>query len=396
MRANSLTNEELRSSVSLSSVFALRMLGLFFILPVFALYARSLEGGDDTFLVGLTLGIYGLTQGILQIPYGLASDRYGRKRVIIVGLLIFAVGSLIAGLADSVVVILIGRAIQGAGAISAAVTAFISDSVRSEVLTKAMAFVGSSISLTFAFSLVAAPVISQWIGVDGLFLLTAVLCILAIGVMIWLVPDIAVIEKNPSRHVPWQKVVFENNLVKLNMGIFFLHIVLMAFFVAVPYVLNDLGIAVQWHCALYLPAVAASFLVLMPLINQAHKHNAEKTLFLLCIATLAILFVILGVIRATIPVIAISLLIFFIAFNVLEALLPALVARSAPASDKGLALGVYNTTQSIGLFVGGALGGWLFQWRSTCAVYFVCATVLLIWLSMSVTLVVSDKTGKEI
>lgn len=378
-----LTPTELRSSIALSSVFALRMLGLFLILPVFALYARSLEGGNDTFLVGLTLGIYGLTQGILQIPYGIASDRYGRKPIIILGLVVFALGSFICATADTVIVTMIGRAIQGTGAISAAVTAMIADSVRIQVITKAMAFVGSSISLTFAFSLVASPVLSDFIGVPGLFHLTTILCIAAIGVMLWVVPDVKCdnqSSQDKTQTVPWYRVTFGIHLLRLNLGIFFLHIILMAFFVVVPLVLTDYGLDGSQHWMVYFPCVALSFIFFLPLLNLAARTNKTKLLFLSSIAVLVLLFATIYLFNTTLISFSLLILVFFTVFNILEALLPSLVAKTAPQNSKGLALGVYNTTQSIGLFVGGALGGWIYQNCVVTTVYLACGGIALVWL----------------
>ena len=221
------TPVERRSALSLGSIFALRMLGLFLILPVFAVYARHLPGGESAFAVGLTLGIYGLTQGILQIPFGAASDRWGRKPVIAAGLLIFAAGSILAALGSDIWTVMAGRALQGMGAVSAAVTAMISDSVRDRVLTKAMAIVGSSIGLTFAFSLVASPVLAHYIGVSGLFWLTAVLSLAAVWVTYRVVPDAPLVRKDAGTGSDWKATVFNPDLLRLNAGIFILHLSLL-------------------------------------------------------------------------------------------------------------------------------------------------------------------------
>ena len=219
--SGAMTAQEKRSSISLAGIFALRMLGLFLILPVFAVYARHLPGGDSDFLVGLTLGIYGLTQSVLQIPFGAASDRLGRKPVIVAGLLLFIAGSVVAAMGTTIWAVMIGRALQGAGAISAAVTALIADSVRDHVITKAMALVGASIGLTFAFSLVAAPPLTELWGVPGLFWLTAVLSAGAVWIVLKVVPDVpAVATEEADDHQPWPKVAFDPQLMRLNAGIF--------------------------------------------------------------------------------------------------------------------------------------------------------------------------------
>jgi len=377
-----LSYAELRSSIALSSVFALRMLGLFLVLPVFAVFARTLPGGTDTFLVGLTLGIYGLTQGILQIPFGLASDRLGRKPVIIAGLLIFALGSAMAAFSNDILGVLFGRALQGAGAISAAVTAMIADCVRPCVLTPAMTFVGSSIGLTFAFSLVAAPPLAQLIGVEGLFLLTAILCVLAIGVMLWVPAPKKASQGLALEHAPWMRVVFGSELLRLNLGIFLLHTILMALFVSIPLVLESLGLAVASHWTIYLPTVLASFFVALPSISYAERHGRIKTLFLVAILSLALTLILFRWAESLWSM-TVLLLAFFVFFNMLEAILPALVAKTSPKNDKGLALGVYNTTQSIGLFVGGALGGWIHARYGAGGVCAFASFTALAWFGMA-------------
>lgn len=382
---NHLSAQELQSSVTLSSVFGLRMLGLFLVLPVFAVFAKSLPGGDDTFWVGLTLGIYGLTQGILQIPFGIASDRLGRTPVIVFGLVVFALGSVLCAVAPNIQTALIGRAIQGTGAISAAVTAMLADSVRPASTTSAMAFIGSSIGITFAFSLVGAPVLAAFIGVPGLFWLTAALCVIAIGVMLWAVPPIPKQSTSTEkrRHAPWPQIVFGTDLLRLNLGIFWLHISLMALFVAVPLELAAAGLCVNLHWAVYLPSVLIGFAVMMPLIHWAERNNRLKPLFLGAVFTLIAVFSVLQLTAPSPISFFLILCIFFAAFNVLEACLPTFVAKTAPENDKGLALGVYNTTQSIGLFVGAASGGWMYAHHAAGGVYVFCAVVCLIWFAIA-------------
>lgn len=373
------TPVERRSALSLGSIFALRMLGLFLILPVFAVYARHLPGGESAFAVGLTLGIYGLTQGILQIPFGAASDRWGRKPVIAAGLLIFAAGSILAALGSDIWTVMAGRALQGMGAVSAAVTAMISDSVRDRVLTKAMAIVGSSIGLTFAFSLVASPVLAHYIGVSGLFWLTAVLSLAAVWVTYRVVPDAPLVRKDAGTGSDWKATVFNPDLLRLNAGIFILHMALMAVFVVIPVEMSRLGLPVSEHWQVYLPAVILSFAVLMPSISRAERAGKMKTLFLAAVLLLACVFAGFAAADDSLAAIGVLLFAFFCGFNILEATLPSFVSRTADASAKGLALGVYNTTQSIGLFVGGALGGWLSQTFGRTGVYAFCLVMTLVW-----------------
>ncbi len=373
------TPVERRSALSLGSIFALRMLGLFLILPVFAVYARHLPGGESAFAVGLTLGIYGLTQGILQIPFGAASDRWGRKPVIAAGLLIFAAGSILAALGSDIWTVMAGRALQGMGAVSAAVTAMISDSVRDRVLTKAMAIVGSSIGLTFAFSLVASPVLAHYIGVSGLFWLTAVLSLAAVWVTYRVVPDAPLVRKEAGTGSDWKATVFNPDLLRLNAGIFILHMAMMAVFVVIPVEMSRLGLPVSEHWQGYLPAVILSFGVLMPSISRAERAGKMKTLFLAAVLLLACVFAGFAAADDSLAAIGVLLFAFFCGFNILEATLPSFVSRTADASAKGLALGVYNTTQSIGLFVGGALGGWLSQTFGRTGVYAFCLVMTLVW-----------------
>lgn len=399
-QSGNLTSTERTSALSLGSIFALRMLGLFLLLPVFSLWAQDLPGGDNAFAVGFAFGVYGLTQGILQIPFGAASDKWGRKPVIIAGLVIFIAGSVVAALSNSVWTVAIGRALQGAGAISAAVTAMISDSVRDRVLTRAMAFVGASIGLTFAFSLVASPILAAKIGVHGLFWLTAILSVLAIGVTLWIVPDTPVRRTSSQQVMSAKKrdVVLHPQLLLLNLGVFMLHMAQMAMFVAVPQILSTLGLALPLHWQVYLPAILTSFAFMMPAIKTADRANAQKPLFLICIALLLISFLGFEFLPASVLTVGLLLLVFFSGFNILEASLPSLVSRTAPASAKGLALGVYNTTQSIGLFTGGAVGGWLFGRFGATGIFVFCAVLMLVWLlaASAMTVPVPRRAGQEL
>jgi MFS family permease len=371
---------EIRASVSLASIFALRLLGLFLILPVFAVYAQTLPGGTDATLVGLALGIYGLTQGLLQIPYGAASDRWGRKPVIAAGLVIFAAGSFLAAFATDIVWTIVGRAIQGAGAISAAVTAFIADSTRDEHRTKAMALVGGSVALTFAGSLVLAPLLYPTMGVRGLFALTGVLVVMAIAVLFWVVPAAAAAaEKHDEDALRTGPVLLEPQLLRLNVGIFVLHTVLMAMFVVIPILLVQRGLPLSEHWKIYLPTVLLSFALMAKPLIVAERRGLMRPLFIgsiVLVLAAQLGFVLLG---DTIVWMALWLLIFFTGFNILEASLPSLVSRIAPSSAKGLALGIYNTAQALGLFAGGALGGAIVASWGSEAVFVFAAIALAAW-----------------
>jgi MFS family permease len=373
---------EIRASVSLASIFALRMLGLFLILPVFAIHAQTLPGGGSATMVGLALGIYGLTQSFGQIPLGAASDRYGRKRIIVIGLLLFAIGSLICALADDIYWVIAGRAVQGAGAISAAVTAFIADATREEHRTKAMAMVGGSIGLTFAGSLVGAPLLYDWIGMAGMFYLIAILSIAAIFVVVYVTPQAPPLPKKPAS---FKEVLRDPELMRLNYGVFALHVTQMAMFVVVPAALvSQLGLPVQEHWKVYLPVVLASFALMLPPIFIGEKRGMMKHVFVAAIALLVLVQVAMGVVfmiaGAPAWMLVCMLLLFFIAFNVLEATQPSLVSRIAPAAGRGAALGVYNTLQALGLFCGGALGGWLVQNVGPASVFILGTVLSLAWL----------------
>jgi MFS family permease len=374
---------ELRASLSLASLFALRMLGLFLILPVFAVHARHLPGGDSQTLVGLALGVYGLTQGVLQIPFGMASDRYGRKRVIVIGLLLFALGSFVAAWGPNIAVVIAGRALQGAGAIAAPVTAFAADITREEHRTKAMAMIGGSIGLVFAVSLVAAPVLYPLIGMGGIFGATGVLALAAIWVTLAVVPTEPVSGTGGRRLVPGalRGVLSNAEQLRLNLGIFCLHVVQMAIFVVVPTALVRYGgLPVSEHWKVYLPVVLGSFVLMAPPLLHAERNGRMKFLFLASIGLLLAVELGFAVCLSNFAFAVGLLLAFFVAFNILEASLPSLVSRFAPAASRGTALGVYNTTQALGLFAGGAVGGWLAQHWGEEAVFVFGFAVVALWL----------------
>jgi MFS family permease len=358
----------------------LRMLGLFLVLPVFALEAAKYPGGDDPARVGLAMGIYGLTQGVLQIPFGLASDRYGRKRVILFGLLVFALGSVWAALATSLEALIVGRAVQGAGAVSAAVTALLADQTRDVVRTKAMALVGSTIGLMFALSLVLAPFLVSWMGLPGLFALTAVLTLAGMAVVVWWVP--AEPERKDAKRGGLMEVLRHPALVRLDVGVFMLHAVQLAMWVAVPALLVQAGLPKALHWQVYLPAVLASFLVMGFTLFPLERRGYLRAVFLASIGV--ILLVQLGLLwvgdAPTLASLAVLLVAFFCGFNVLEATQPSLASRVAPDHARGAALGVYNTLQSIGFFVGGTLGGWLLKHQGLSGLFWTCAAGMVVWL----------------
>jgi MFS family permease len=380
---------ERRASASLSSIFALRMLGLFLVLPVFALEARKYPGGDDPAMIGLAMGIYGLTQGILQIPFGIASDKFGRKPVIILGLLVFAIGSVWAGCADSLQSLLVGRALQGAGAVSAAVTAMLADLTRDVVRTKAMALVGASISLMFALSLVLSPWLAGWIGLSGLFFLTAVLALGGMAVVRWTVPD-EPYNLGPSDRSGLADVVRDSGLMRLNFGVFILHAVQLAMWVAIPAMLVQAGLDKLDHWQIYLPAVVASFVV-MGAVFAMERRGFLRAAFLAAVAMIAVVQLALLWVASITPslhALAALLFLFFCGFNALEATMPSLTSRVAPQASRGAAMGLYNTLQSLGFFAGGWLGGLGAKLYGTQGIFVSCTLLMVLWLVVAWPMVV--------
>ena len=376
-----MTPIERRASASLASIFALRMLGLFLVLPVFALEARRYPGGEDPVWLGLAMGIYGLTQGLLQLPFGMASDRFGRKRVIVLGLVIFALGSFWAAAATDLMGLLLGRSLQGAGAVSAAVTALLADLTRDEVRTKAMALVGGSIGLMFALSLVVSPLLTAWIGLPGLFWLTGVLALLGVVVVIWGAPPAPEPLTGQGRG-RLRDVLVHADLMRLNVGVFVLHAVQLAMWVAVPALLVQAGLQTAQHWQGYLPAVLLSFLFLGVVFAMERRGHLKKVfLFSIALMTLVELGLLVQSAGTTsLSAMALLLLVFFCGFNALEATQPSLASRIAPRAMRGTAMGVYNTLQSLGFFVGGLAGGWLVKSWGSPVLFLCCGLALLVWL----------------
>jgi MFS family permease len=391
-----MTRTERRAATSLAGIFGLRMLGMFLILPVFAIYAKDLT--QDHALVGLALGMYGLTQALLMIPFGMASDRWGRKPVIIIGLLIFAAGSFLAASADDIYTVILGRALQGAGAVSAAVTALLADLTREEKRTQAMAMIGSTIGLAFAFSLAAGPVFYRWIGVPGMFALTGVLSLLAILVVKYVTPNPGKTafhsdaEANPAR---LKDVLRHGELLRLNWGIFALHAAQMAMFTVVPFALTQDGLDAGSHWLVYLPVLLLSFLVMVPAIIFGEKRGQLKAVFVGAVALMLVAQVGLAFSLNLFWGVVVALLLYFIAFNTLEASLPSLVSKIAPPEAKGTAMGVYNTSQAIGLFFGGAVGGWLAQQHGFASVFVFCAGLMLVWLVLAAGMAVPPRVKTQ-
>ena len=379
-----MTPLELRASIGLSGIFGLRLLGMFVILPVFAIYAEQLPGGDDLTLVGLAIGAYGLTQALLQIPFGWWSDRYGRKLVIYIGLVIFALGSFVAALAPNIYMVIFGRMLQGAGAISAAVIAMTADLTREDQRAKAMAMIGSTIGVAFALSLVASPWLNSLIGVPGIFVLTGILALGAMLVMWRVIPDVPQNPPAPGRALKdFWNVLTDPQLARLNWGIFALHAVLMALFVVVPFGLRDAGLPLGSHWQVYLPVMLGSFVLMMPAVLQAGNPVLLRRWFIVSIAVLLAAHLALPWLQGSIWLLSLFLLAFFAPFNALEAMLPTLTTRLAPAHAKGTAIGLYGTIQFFGTFLGASAGGVLYKNWGPIAVIGFDAVLLAIWLILA-------------
>ncbi|MBZ0106908.1 MAG: MFS transporter [Sulfuricella denitrificans] len=380
---------ELRASIGLAGIFGLRMLGMFLILPVFAIYATGIPGGENHAMIGLALGAYGLTQALLQLPFGMASDRYGRKRVIYFGLILFAIGSFVAASAHDIYWVIAGRSIQGAGAISAAVTALLADLTREEHRTKAMAMIGSTIGLMFALSMVLGPALYQFIGVPGMFALTGGLSLLALVVVAVVIPDPGASHFHSDAEVVparLKDVLKDKQLLRLNYGIFSLHAAQMAMFTVIPLALMDTGhLAESQHWKIYLPVMLLAFAIMVPAIIVGEKKARLKQVFVIAVTLLLLTQLMLTVLVSHFWGIVTALMTFFIAFNILEATLPSLISKLAPAQAKGTAMGVYNTSQALGLFVGGVSGGVLAHQFGQYAVFAfgACLSAVWLWLALS-------------
>ncbi len=385
--AEKMSLDERRAAFSLAGIFSLRMLGLFMILPVFSLHAHE-YAGHTPLLTGLAIGIYGLTQAMFQIPFGMLSDRIGRKKVIAAGLVVFAIGSVVAALADTIWGVIGGRALQGLGAIAAAVLALTADLTREEQRTKAMAIIGVSIGLAFAVAMVLGPAITQTdFGLPGLFWLTAVLTLGGVAVLLFYVPDPAVTRfHRDTEPVPAQfaRILGNPQLLRLDIGIMILHMIMTATFVTLPLVLRDQAqVAAQNHWMVYLVVLSFSVVLMAPFVMLADRKNRLKQVFLGAVVLLVIAEA--GMFRYQSGLIEIVLLmvLYFTAFNILEASLPSLVSRIAPSDMKGTALGAYSTAQYLGAFLGGALGGWLLGRFDASAAFGVCALLAVVWFLMA-------------
>ncbi len=377
-----MTRSERRATFSLAGIYALRMLGLFMILPVLSLFAEQLPGSTPV-LVGLAISIYGLTQALLQIPFGLLSDRFGRKKIIVGGLLLFSAGSVVAALATDIYGVLLGRALQGSGAIAAAIMALVADLTQEVHRTKAMALIGASIGLSFGAAIVIGPLIAGFAGVQAIFWLTAGLALLAILVVLFVVPKPLHNKLHRDAEVvtsEFSHVLKNCDLLRLDLGIFVLHLMLTAMFIIVPLQMRLAGLLPEWHWLVYLPVFVLSMLVMIPFIILAEKKRKMKAVFTGAIVTLILASLGLYWFNVNLYGLIGFLALFFCGFNLLEATLPSLISKTAPADLKGTAMGVYSSAQFLGAFCGGAVGGWVYGQFGPGEVFLFCASAALIWL----------------
>lgn len=381
--SSSMTSLEKRSISGLAGIYALRMLGLFMILPVFSIAAEQYTGSTP-FLIGLAIGAYGLTQAIFQIPFGMLSDKIGRKRVITMGLILFAAGSVLAAMAESIEMVILGRLLQGSGAISAAVMALTADLTRDDHRTKAMATIGISIGLAFSLALATGPALESWIGLSGIFWATAVLAILGIGVLHYWVPTpVRCINHRDMEPVPQQfsKVLANKEIMRMVLSIMMLHLILTTSFFALPISLFEhAGLPKDQHTMAYLPVLIAAFIAMVPFIIIAEKKRKMKPVFIGAIVVIGIAQLAWAFIATSVSSIMIALWLFFTAFNILEASLPSLMSKLSPLENKGTALGIYSTAQFLGAFMGGATGGLLYGQFGVTGVFIAGALITIGWL----------------
>ncbi len=380
---------EFRAATSLAAVFSVRLLGLFMIYPVFAAYAQGLSGATP-YLIGEALGIYGLAQGLLQIPFGLLSDRFGRKRMIVLGLILFGLGSAIAAVSTSIAGVIFGRVLQGTGAIGSVILALVADLTREESRTKAMATVGITIGASFMIAVVAGPIAAHFIGVAGIFWLMVGLAVIGIAITVFVVPRaIRVRHHRDAETVPALigSVLRDTQLLRLDIGVFALHAMLTASFLVVPGLLNDVvNVPPSRQWLVYLPVLVISVAVMVPAIIVAEKHRRMKGVFVWAVAALAVSQMVFYFGAGNLYALLAALTIFFSAFNVMEASLPSLITKVAPADAKGTAAGLYSSLQFLGIFVGGVVGGWAPQAGGTAGVFVLTTIVALLWLVAAATM----------
>ena len=375
--------QEFRAAAALAAVFSVRLLGLFMIYPVFAAYAGTLTGANP-YLIGEALGIYGLSQGLLQIPFGLLSDRVGRKVMIVLGLVLFGAGSAVAAISATIGGVIIGRALQGAGAVGSVILALVADLTGEDSRTTAMAMVGITIGASFLVALLAGPVVANFIGVAGIFWLMVALALVGIAITQFVVPSPPRLRVHrDAEAVPalLGAVLRNRELLRLDIGIFALHAMLTASFLVVPDLLRGtVGVAVHDQWIVYLPVLLVSIAAMVPAIIVAEKYRRMKGVFIGAVITLVASQIMLFYGSGDVFVLLAALIVFFSAFNVMEASLPSLISKVAPPDVKGTAMGVYSSLQFLGIFVGGIIGGMAHQYGGSPGVFVLTTVLAVIWL----------------
>ena len=386
MSSEKMTSTEKRAVISLSSIMGLRMIGLFMVLPVFTLYANQLEGATPI-LIGLSLGIYGLTQAFFQIPFGALSDHYGRKPLILFGLLLFAAGSCMAAMAHSIIFMIIGRALQGAGAVGSTTLAMLADLTREEQRTKSMAIAGISIGFSFSLAMLLGPLLTTWLPVNNLFYLAVLFSLCAIVVLYTSVPSPSILRWQRDTQPELKsflRLLLDPGLAKLNGGIFILHTIFTASFVIIPISMTHLtGFSAKQQWLLYLPTLLIAFIITLIIIGIAEKKHRIKLGFVISILFLAVSEFLFWLASTNLYFSLFALCLFFTGFSSLEAFLPSLISRIAPLEKKGSALGIYSSAQFLGIFVGGVFGGWLYGNFSFSGVYTFCILLSFFWLALA-------------
>lgn len=378
-----MTNTERKAVFSLSAIMGLRMIGLFMVLPLFSLYAHQLIGATAT-LIGVAMGIYGLSQAVFQIPFGYLSDKVGRKPIIFIGLLIFCLGSLVAGFATHMIPMIIGRALQGIGAVGSTILAMMADLTRENQRTKSMAIAGITIGFSFSVAMFVGPVLTQWMSVNHLFYLASGFGFIGMLVLYFATPTPALTTWHRDAEPEFKsffQLLIHPELAKLNIGILILHAIFTASFVVIPISLQHylaLPSSDQWK--IYLPTLLGSFVISLACIGMAERKGKLKPYFIGGILSLLVASLLMSFFPANLSLMVLGLSAFFGGFSLMEAFLPSLISRTAPADRKGSAMGVYSCSQFLGIFVGGVLGGWLYGKFSFSGVYFFCATLSLFWL----------------
>lgn len=385
MSNSGLNSIEKKSAFSLASVFGLRMLGLFMILPVFAIYGEQLIGYSPIWL-GLAIGAYGLTQAMLQIPMGILSDKFGRKPIILLGLVIFLVGSVVAAMSETIYGVVLGRALQGMGAIASAILALAADLSREEQRPKVMATIGMFIGISFTVAMILGPILAQAFGLSGLFWFIALLTIMAMLTIQFVVPNsVQSAPKGDNIALPSKirRLISDGQLSRLNWGVFILHMALTACFVTLPKQFVAHGLALDEHWKLYLPTLIGSFFLMVPFMIIAIKKQKEKQMFSAAVALLTLSLFLFWALPSSIMTLAMLVFMFFTAFNYLEATMPSILSRMAPAGVKGSVMGIYSSSQFLGAFAGGILGGFIASEFNEQSIFMAMALFSVVWLVLS-------------